>query len=300
MITHENVKSYENMEKGRKKGLKLNKCPVCGKPSVTIEGTNHCLYCGRTWDDKVVETPAIKRMVQLNNNQRVMEQAHENLLNNIDGSLDYCKNRGINMHTIEKWKLGYAPKNFRLLPIIYHERVLFPIQSNDGEHVIAFGGRKISYDDERCKYLNSKASLVYNKSESLYGYHLVPDDADTVYLCEGYVDVLSMDAKGFHYPVASLGTALTEEQAVLIRKKAKRVVIAYDADEAGQKNALRAINILARAGFKTAEISILVVSDAKDVDEALQHGCTLCEQSLLGYLLEREKYDLFVDALVNV
>lgn len=281
--------------------MKLLKCPACGKPSVTIEGINHCLYCGRTWDEKPVENTIAKRRSILNVNQRTMEQANQNLLNNIDGALSYClQKRGITMYTIEKWQLGYAPENFRMMSAMWHKRLLFPIRSNDGQYVISFGGRKISHEDDRAKYLNGYASPVYNKSESLYGYHFVPEDADVIYLCEGYVDVLSMDAKGFHYPVASLGTALTEQQALLIRKKAKRVVIAYDADDAGQKNTLRAINIFAKAGFKTQEISVLVVSDAKDVDEALQHGCALREQSLLGYLLEREKYDQFVDALVNV
>lgn len=277
--------------------MKLEKCPVCGKPSVQIDGAYRCLYCGRAWENQQ-RTPPRNNAFMLSQNEKVKTQAHKNLLNNIDGSLDYCLRRGITMYTIQEWELGYAPENFELLPATWHKRILFPIRSNDGQSVIGFGGRKTTTDN-RAKYLNSPKSAWYNKSESLYGYHNVPENAETVYLCEGYIDVLSMDAKGFAYPVASLGTALTIEQALLIRQKAQRVVICYDADEAGQKNALRVIDLLAKAGFKTPEINVLVVSDAKDVDEALQHGCTLCEQSLLGYLNERQAYDLFVDALIN-
>lgn len=276
--------------------MKLEKCPVCGRPAVILDGAKTCLYCGRVFKEQKPAVPPLA--VTLKNNERVTQQAHKNLLNNVDGSLDYCLKRGITMKTIEDWRLGYVPDKYPLLPLMWWRRLLFPIISNDGKSVIAFGGRKIVADD-RAKYVNSRSSAAYSKSESLYGYNLVPEDAEVVYLCEGYVDVLSMDAKGFAYPVASLGTALTTEQALLIRKKARRVTICYDADDAGQKNALRAINLLFRAGFKTNEISVIVVSDAKDVDEALQHGCTLCEQSLLGYLLEREQYDLFVDALTN-
>lgn len=202
------------------------------------------------------------------------------------------------MGTILDWQLGYVPEQFSLMPQSWWRRILFPIFSNDGTHVIGFGGRKTTTDD-RAKYMNSASGPIYNKSESLYGYNLVPNDADVVYLCEGYVDVLSMDSKGFAYPVASLGTSLTPYQALLIRQKANRIVICYDNDEAGQRSTLRAIELLTKAGFKTAEMGVLLVSDAKDVDEALQHGCTLREMSLLQYLADRGEYEMFVDALVN-
>lgn len=273
------------------------KCLICGSPIVTIDNKPCCLSCG--WSpDKQPQQKLPQKSVQYDRNHRITEQAHKNLLNNVDGSLDYCIKRGMTPYTINEWMLGYIPENYELLPQMWHQRLLFPIMSNDGNHIIAFGSRKIIADD-RPKYVNSFASYIYNKSESLYGYHLVPNDADTIYLCEGYVDVLTMDEKGFAYPVASLGTALTLQQAMLIREKAKQVVICFDSDEAGQKNALRSATLLAHAGFKTPEIRVLMIYDAKDVDEALQHGGTLCEESLLAYLMEREQYDLFLDALIN-
>lgn len=277
--------------------MKFEQCPVCGRPSAQINGAYHCFYCGRDWENQPVSTQS-KSSFLYQQNEKIKNQAHKNLLNNLDGSLDYCRRRGINLGTIMSWQLGYVPKQFSLLPINWWERILFPIMSNDGDKVIGFGGRKTTVDD-RAKYMNSPNGPTYKKSESLYGYNLVPDDAETVYLCEGYVDVLSMDSCGFAYPVASLGTSLTSDQALLIRKKAQRIVICYDNDEAGQKNTLRAMDLLMKAGFKTQEIDVLVVSDAKDVDEALQHGCALCEKSLLRYLLEREEYELFVNALIN-
>lgn len=277
--------------------MNFTPCPICGRPSAQINGAYHCFYCGRDWENQPAPTQS-KSSFLYQQNEKIKNQAHKNLLNNLDGSLDYCRRRGINLGTIMSWQLGYVPKQFSLLPINWWERILFPIMSNDGDKVIGFGGRKTTVDD-RAKYMNSPNGPTYKKSESLYGYNLVPDDAETVYLCEGYVDVLSMDSCGFAYPVASLGTSLTSDQALLIRKKAQRIVICYDNDEAGQKNTLRAIDLLMKAGFKTQEIDVLVVSDAKDVDEALQHGCALCEKSLLRYLMEREEYELFVNALIN-
>lgn len=277
--------------------MKFASCPVCGRISAKLNDQFHCFFCGRDWEN-LSEPTQKKSSFLYKQNERIKNQAHKNLLNNIDGSLDYCLRRGIGMGTILEWELGYAPDQFSFLPVSWWKRILFPIMSNDGEHVIGFGGRKTTVDD-RAKYMNSPASAIYQKSESLYGYNLVPEDAERVYLCEGYVDVLSMDSSGFAYPVASLGTSLTKEQTLLLRKKAQHVVICYDNDEAGQKSTLRAIDLLMKAGFKTPEISVLVVSGAKDVDEALQHGCTLCEKSLLKYLSERGEYELFVDALIN-
>ncbi len=277
--------------------MKIKKCPFCGQLSAEIEGKYHCLYCGRVEDEAPPKIP--NNSFLYGSNQTIADAAHKNLLNNVDGSLTYCLNRGLTMHTIENWKLGYAPAGFRFLPAIWEHRILFPIFSNDGAHIVGFGGRKTTVD-ERAKYLNSPASAIYRKSSSLYGYNLVPDNADEVYLCEGYVDVLSMDAHGMFYPVASLGTSLTAEQSVLLRKKTQNITIAYDSDSAGQRNTVRAIDLLMRAGFKTNEINILVVSDAKDVDEALTHGGTLQKQTLMGYLLEQGHYDLAADALINI
>ena len=278
--------------------MKFKPCAVCGRLSAQLNGQYHCFYCGRDWDNMPQPTQS-KSSFLYKQNEKIKQQAHKNLLNNLDGSLDYCRRRGIQMGTILDWQLGYIPNQFALLPVNWWNRLLFPIMSNDGDKVIAFGGRKTTVDD-RAKYVNSPNGPTYKKSESLYGYNLVPEDAERVYLCEGYIDVLSMDSSGFAYPVASLGTALTADQALLLRKKAQQVVICYDSDEAGQKNTLRVISLLTKAGFKTHEISVLEVSGAKDVDEALQHGCKLCEKTLLRYLIDREENELFVDALINV
>jgi DNA primase len=277
--------------------MKFKPCIMCGRLSAEINGSYHCFFCGRDWENQPEPTQS-KSSFLYQQNEKIKAQAHKNLLNNLDGSLDYCLRRGIKMGTILDWQLGYVPDQFSLLPVNWWKRILFPIMSIDGTRIIAFGGRKTTVDD-RAKYVNSPNGPTYKKGESLYGYSLVPEYAEKVYLCEGYVDVLSMDSSGFAYPVASLGTSLTSNQALLLRKKAQQIVICYDNDEAGQKSTLRAIDLLIKAGFKTSEINILLPEGAKDVDEALQHGCTLREKSLLRYLSEREEYELFVNALVN-
>ena len=111
--------------------------------------------------------------------------------------------------------------------------------------------------------------------------------------------MLAMDANGFSYPVASLGTALTKEQAALLRSKAQTVVLAYDADDAGRKGLFRAVVQLLRAGFYGNELSVLQPKGAKDVDEALTHGAALCEYNLSQFLARYKQFDVLLDAAMR-
>lgn len=124
---------------------------------------------------------------------------------------------------------------------------MFPIIDLRG-NVIAFGGRIMT--DEKPKYLNTSDTPVFKKSENLFSLNNAKSSGTrTLILCEGYMDVIALNQAGFTNAVATLGTALTNEQAVLMKRYADEVIICYDADGAGQKATARAIDILRNAGL---------------------------------------------------
>jgi len=142
---------------------------------------------------------------------------------------------------------------------------MFPIIDLRG-NVIAFGGRVL--DDSKPKYLNSSDTLVFKKSRNLFSLNFAKNEIKgRVILAEGYMDVISIYAAGIKNVVATLGTALTEEQSRLMAKYANQVVIAYDSDEAGQKATHRAINLLSDVGISTR---VLKMDGAKDPDEYIK------------------------------
>ena len=203
---------------------------------------------------------------------------------------DYFINRGLTPKTIVKFGLGYAPDSWdSLLKHLkslgygigemvdagvvkvgrnnnyydtFKNRVMTPIIDVRG-NVIAFGGRVL--DDSKPKYVNTSDTLVYKKTNELFALNFAKDSGkDSLILCEGYMDVISMHQAGFNNAVAGCGTALTSEQVRLINRYAKEVILAYDADEAGQKAAQRAIPILRGAGLL---VRVMAVPGNKDPDE---------------------------------
>lgn len=206
---------------------------------------------------------------------------------------EYFKRRGLSDKIITSYGLGYAPDSWDSLikhllkkgfstnemyqaALVqkgrngsfydqFRNRVMFPIIDLRG-NVIAFGGRVL--DDSKPKYLNSADTPVFKKSRNLFSLNLAKNEIkDKLILAEGYMDVISIYSAGFKNVVATLGTALTEEQARLMSKYASQVVIAYDSDGAGQTATHRAINILSEAGL-TARV--LHMEGAKDPDEYIK------------------------------
>ena len=147
----------------------------------------------------------------------------------------------------------------------FRNRVMFPIIDPSG-NVIAFGGRVM--DDSKPKYKNSSDTPVFKKSRNLFALNFARlSCAETLILCEGYMDVIALHSAGFTNAVATLGTAITAEQARMMSRYTKKVVISYDADEAGQKAAARAIKMLGEVGL---DVTILRVPGAKDPDEYIK------------------------------
>ena len=192
---------------------------------------------------------------------------HERLMTGSDAgpARGYLRSRGFTRDTVETYKLGWAPDDWDQLVTAlklpddvvkdaglgfrnrrgrqqdaFRGRVLFPIFDVNGDPV-AFGGR-ILPGAEGAKYINSHESPIYSKSRVLYGLNWAKADivnADEVIICEGYTDVIAFAGAGLNRAVATCGTALTESHVQVLRKFARRVVLAFDADAAGQSAAER-------------------------------------------------------------
>ena len=148
---------------------------------------------------------------------------------------------------------------------VFRNRVMVPIFDING-NVVAFGGRVM--DDSKPKYLNSTDTPAFKKRRTLFALNFAKDVcAERIILCEGYMDVIALHGAGFSSAIATLGTAITEEHARLMKRYTKEVVICYDADEAGQRAADKAFALLSEVGLET---KILKVEGAKDPDEYIK------------------------------
>ena len=215
-----------------------------------------------------------------------------NLMNN-QNAKEYFLNRGIKEETIKKFGLGFANDSWNSLMFYlrkkgindvlleeaglisvnkekgtkydrFRNRVMFPVFDYQGR-VIGFGGRVL--DDSKPKYLNSPETLVFQKGTNLYGlnFALKHNMSERYFvIVEGYMDLISLHQYGITNVVASLGTALTINQARLLKRYADKVIISYDADMAGQMATLRGLEILRTAGF---DVRVLNIPQGKDPDE---------------------------------
>ncbi len=181
---------------------------------------------------------------------------------------DHLRSKGFTEAEMTAANLVFKSKSGRGVLDRFYNRVMFPIIDVRG-NVIAFGGRIMT--DQKPKYLNTSDTLVFNKSQNLFSLNNAKNSkSDQLILCEGYMDVISLNQAGFTNAVATLGTALTAEQASLMKRYCKEVILCYDADEAGQKATARAIDILRRVGLT---VKVIAIPDGKDPDEFIRrHG----------------------------
>jgi DNA primase len=247
----------------------------------------------------------------LNINRQAMDFFSRSLHHGTVGkaAMAYLNKRGLSADIIDRFNIGYAPKGWDHLlnffskkgvPLArversglilpkkdgrgyydrFRDRIIFPII--DVNHaVIGFGGRVL--DDSLPKYLNSPETSVYNKSRSLYGLHLSKDNcrkAQTVYIVEGYLDLLSLHQHGIENAVATLGTALTADHVRMLSRYVPRMILVYDSDEAGIRSALRCIDTFWKEHVdfsrgdvfreEKADTHILVLPDGHDPDSYLR------------------------------
>ena len=238
---------------------------------------------------------------------------------------EYFTNRGIKESTIRRFGLGYAKDGWNNL--IYYlrkkgfkdevlqeaglilksekkgtlydrfrNRVMFPVFDIKG-NVIGFGGRVL--DDSKPKYLNSPETLIFQKGTNLYGLNFaLKDKIEDRYfiIVEGYMDCISLHQYGITNVVASLGTALTINQARLLKRYADKIIISYDADIAGQNATIRGLEILKEAGL---DVRVLVIPEGKDPDEFIRVNgkeaflkLVNSAESLIEYRLNRAEEDI--------
>lgn len=240
------------------------------------------------------ETSRLKARV-LEINRTAARFFHNTLAKSPDGEKGrrYFAERQLSPATITKYGLGYAPDDWHKLSNhlksqgytedelitanlcaksknggiydLFRDRAIFPIIDLRG-NVIAFGGRII--DGSGPKYLNSSDTPVFKKSRNLFSLNFAKKSEEKrLILAEGYMDVIAINQAGFENVVATLGTALTQEQARLMSQYAEEIIIAYDSDGAGQNATHKAINLLSEVGVRT---KIIRMEGAKDPDEYIK------------------------------
>lgn len=211
------------------------------------------------------------------------------------GLIQYLKQKGFEDKLIIEAGLGSYNERTGLLSQFWN-RVMYPIQDIRGK-VIGFGGRVMG--DGEPKYLNSPETPIFDKRRNLYGLNFARTArSGNIILCEGYMDVIAMHQAGFTQAVASLGTAFTAEQAMLLKRYTDNVLLAYDSDGAGVKAALRGIGILRDVGLSGKIINMQPCKDPdefikKNGREAFQERIDQAENSFFFEIrmLERD-YDL--------
>ena len=225
-------------------------------------------------------------------------------------ALEYLNDRKILPKTITSYGIGYAPNSYDALlnhlksmgysekELVeaslaverdgkiydkFRDRVMFPIINVRG-NVIGFGGRIFHEPDKNSdykppKYLNSGETAAFDKGRNLFSLNLAKKtDTSKIILVEGYMDVISVYQAGIHNVVATLGTALTENQAKIINKYASEVLICYDMDDAGRKAVMRAIEIFSSVGLRT---KVVKLKGAKDPDEYIsKNGVAMFKKAL--------------------
>lgn len=250
---------------------------------------------------KGIDNNSIKQQDNYEKYYEIMREAHnfyKDMIFSNQGrvALEYLAGRKLNPKIIKENGLGFAPDRWSelndyllskgyeskdLLKLglikegengnnydVFRNRIMFPIYSTKGE-IIAFGGRTLEKDKETPKYINSPDTPIFKKGKNLYGLERsgIIRKKNYAMLMEGYMDVLSAYIYGFDVALAPLGTALTEEQGILLKKYTSNIILSFDSDAPGQAATERAGLILKSLGFN---IRILKLEGAKDPDEYLK------------------------------
>ena len=233
-------------------------------------------------------------------NDWALHYFQDNLFNTQAGQaigMQYFRSRGFRDDTINRFQLGYAlperdalaraatAKGFKEEFLVttglcyrredgrlqdrYAGRVIFPVHTVTGR-VVAFGGRILENNKKLAKYVNSPESLIYHKSNELYGIYQAKHaitKQDRCYLVEGYIDVTSMHQSGVENVVASSGTSLTTGQIRLIHRFTNNITVLYDGDSAGIHASIRGIDMLLAEGMN---VKVLLLPDGDDPDSFAQ------------------------------
>ncbi len=236
-------------------------------------------------------------------------------------ALDYLTSRGLTVSTINHFGLGAAPnewdallKHLKALGFTLSEmeqanvitknsrggyydrfrnRTMFPIIDINGK-VLGFSGRRHPNEDKGGKYINTSDTPVYKKSKTLFGFNFAKNHCnERLLIVEGNMDVVSLHQAGFEYTIGTLGTAFTTEQARLLARYTKEIILSFDSDAAGQKAAARAMEVLGDSGLK---VRVLSIPDGKDPDEFIKKNGSERFKAVLDGAVSEIEYRLYKSA----
>ena len=278
-------------------------CPFCGGTMLVGNDKFECFSCFKSGDivDFLVERDGISHKKADRKSERIKPsieakneifRANKLAMKYFEDKLDknkYLSKRAVSDDSIKAFHLGFAPfdgeglKKYLLnnrvresvlvqsglfnseLKPFFRNRVMFPVFDEKGR-VAGFGGRRIDDNKESPKYINSPENMVFHKKDILYGLDKAVGN-DTVYLVEGYMDVISLHQAGITNAVAALGTAVGVRHCTLLRELGvKKIILALDSDEPGIKSALKTVPILK----KYFDVKVIHLESAKDPDEYIK------------------------------
>lgn len=250
-------------------------------------------------------------------------------------ALDYLRKRGMSMETIDRFSLGYAPEGWDALTRFFADRrisdmllkqsglviakkngpghydrfrnrIVFPI-AGTASRVVGFGARVM--DDSLPKYLNSPETAVFNKRRSLYGLEAARSgcrEKGTVYVVEGYFDVLALSQAGVPNVVATLGTALSSEHVRILKGYVREIILVYDSDQAGMRAAFKSVEIFRRENM---DARILVLPEGHDPDSFIRkfgrdafEAAAQSARNMMDFMMEEtiRKHGLSVEGKIRV
>lgn len=290
--------------------FKMDYCPKCKMYSlIKYNEMQTCMSCGykkMNIDYHSVVYPLMHNKALHNHSFDILYQINEDIQKiyqtNLDiEALSYLKERGFNNDDIERFGFGYTrgkdveklllkyPKDLLVTAGLlnpktgkdfFFYRIMIPIRDNR-HRIIGFGGRVL--DNSKPKYINTPETPIFHKSSVFYGIHELDLSSDSIILCEGYMDVISMHKYGFNNALAGMGTALTDNHALIIKQLEKKILCMYDSDDAGINATLKNMNLLGTYQIPCASINLNPYKDPDEflksesidsMNERLKHPCT--------------------------
>ena len=301
------------------KHMQYTRCPACGHTGTILANEENdmqsCIACGfrinsfstdmlRIWNDYALPVQmhsGYQRLFRLNKDANLY--FHECLTKD-KNAWHYLKKRGFTEEDIVRFEFGYTDGNltsyllslgYRIEEIIvagladktgrdfFRYRIMIPIKDNLG-NITGFGGRVMH--DSKPKYLNVPETPIFHKSSVFYGLHDFDWNCDSIILCEGYMDVISMHKHGFRQTIAGMGTALTQNHCMILKQIGKPVICLYDSDGAGQSAALKNMLLMQKSGISC---HCVLLENAKDPDEFLKkYGAEAMKEQLSNTLTRKQ------------
>jgi DNA primase len=277
LMEYKNISFVESVQElAENLGVKIeeNAAPNMEEKSEFEELYEINVIAAKFFSDNLLKNPKGEIARNYFKNRKIKELSHKTFglgfaLPEWDILLNHLKEKKVNLSQAKDIGLIDTRDNGNYYDK-YRGRTMFPIFSPNGR-VIGFGGRVMNPEEKTAKYINSPESKIYSKRKTLYGLYHSKEEIrrlDKAILVEGYMDVISLFQNGVKNVVASSGTALTEEQVLLLSRFTKNIVVNFDSDLAGQKAATRSIEVLLKNGF---DVKLITLPNGEDPDSYINN-----------------------------